>query len=128
MDNNYFDKLYPHVMGHMIAYKDDFLVCDRKLLADYSGGFILGYRSSGTNILLLCPNYVRDAAKPVLFGQDKHGNIEQLVANVDAFLFSNEKFIFGEGGNIRIVEKEKAKQIFKSWVPLITEYLNQKAA
>ncbi len=128
MDNNYFDKLYPLVMEHMIAYKDDFLVCDRKLLAGYSGSFILGYRDSGTNILLLCQNYAQDVARPVLFGDDKQGNIEQLIANVDTFLFSNEKFILGEGGNIYIVEKEKAQKIFRSWLPLFTGYLNQKAA
>lgn len=124
----YFDKLYPLVMPNLVAYKDDFLVTDRKLLAGYIGDFILGYRDTGTNLLLLSPAYLESVSRPLMFRSDQPGSVEQLVANVDAFLFSNQRFIFGCDGNVKVIDKEQAVKIFRSWLPVIDSYLNKKAA
>jgi hypothetical protein len=125
---NYFDKLYPLVMPSLIAYKDDFLVSDKKLLADYTGEFILGYRDTGTNLLLLNTEYLESVSRPLMFGTEQPGSVDQLIANVDAFLFSNQSFIFGCDGNVKVIDKEQAVKIFRSWLPAIDSYLNKKAA
>jgi hypothetical protein len=124
----YFDKLYPLVMPNLVAYKDDFLVTDRKLLVGYIGDFILGYREAGTNLLLLSPGYLELVSRPLMFVSEQPGSVDQLVANVDAFLFSNQSFIFGCDGNVKVIDKEQAVKIFRSWLPVMDSYLNRKTA
>ena len=123
----YFDKLYPLVMPKLVAYKDDFLVTDKKLLAGYIGDFILGYRETGTNLLLLSVAYLESVSRPLMFGSEQPGSVKQLVANVDAFLFSNQSFIFGSAGNVKVIDKELAVKIFRSWLPVIGSYLKKAA-
>ena len=106
---SYYCQLKPTVLGHLEAYKSDFLVHDRKALRRYHGRFILGIRSTGTNLLRLT--------------DDAPGQIKgTLVASAGfesvarAFLFdANERFFVGVSDQVLEVSRQRAEELFQTW-------------
>lgn len=128
MNNAYFDALYKPVMENLVSYRDDFLISDKELLADFTGEFMLACRASGTNLLKLCPDYIKGASKPISFaGIDGVPTIEQLDINVDAFFFRNDIYFHGVDGEVRQVSKSEAIGLYKSfrWRSQIKSFLGE---
>jgi hypothetical protein len=78
---SYFDQLAPQVLAHATHFRNDFLVYDREALEGFAGPFILGIRSTGTNLLRFGGPHSVDARFDMI---------------VRVFLFqANERFFLG---------------------------------
>lgn len=107
---DYHRKLAPMVLGVLEAYKDDFLVHDKRALSGFQGEFLLGVRSTGTNLLLFGGKTL-PTDKMALFEDSPDHRLEDLV---NAFLFrANGKFIHGCKGKVRWVNAQRARAIYE---------------
>jgi hypothetical protein len=107
---DYYRQLEPIVLAHVTHYREDFTESDRKALEGFEGEFLLGMRSTGTNLLRFGGDAAAEDAVQGLF----EGDQTRLCDLVDAFLFrANDRFIHGKDGQIVEVDREKAKRIFE---------------
>jgi len=96
----YYEQLTPIVMNYLVAYKDDFLVHDKRGFKDFQGEFLFGMRETGTNLLKF-----EGTVKP-----DKRFN-----ELVNAFLFqSNDRFFHGKDGWLVEINQQKAEKIYEA--------------
>jgi hypothetical protein len=91
---NYHEQLAPLVLDHVTHFRNDFLVYDRQALDGFAGAFILGIRSTGTNLLKFGGPHQADA------------RFDQIVR---VFLFhANERFFLGQDGRVTEVSRNRA--------------------
>lgn len=119
----YYKLLEPHVTKHVKNYLTDFTQWDHKELEGYTGKFIYGYRTSGTNLFLIDPffnalNEVLQTGKSAYFTERGMNEVKQAnlsfrgllnVMAIDPIFtgMNQEKFVIGENGKISHVSTEK---------------------
>lgn len=97
---SYYMQMKPEVLKTLKAYKDDFLVQDRKLLKNYKGRFLLALRETGTNIILFDKIDIKEYSP--------EGKADSKV-----WIFGyNNIFFYGDKGYVKMVSKEDAESIF----------------
>jgi len=93
------------VLPEVKAFKEDILVHDQNMLKGYAGRFIVGYRSSGTNLYRL--DLVLDACR---WERRNQGNSIECSHEFDvSFLSTNKSFLlFNEDGTSKKISKTEA--------------------
>jgi len=97
----YYAQLKKPVLKHVKAYRDDFIVTDKKLLRNYHGSFVHASRETGTDIALF--ENIKDHAQDSL-------------SSIALWLFKyNTKFFIGDQGVVKEVLKQEAEEMFQTF-------------
>ena len=100
---DYWEKLYPIVMDYVKHYRNDFLVHDKKALADVNE-FVMGIRETGTDTFIL--DYREDYYE--------NQTLDEILSNTTWVTRSgNDRFFWGKDGEITEITKDQAEKIMK---------------
>ena len=122
-DASYWEQLEVPVLKYLKNYQDDFNVYDKEQLEGYTGNFIFGCRTAGTNLLRLQNEHLLNVCRPIFANGTFDPSIETFDANVKAFLFSaNERFFLGRNSVVESVDKETALGYYNTCLPRIKRF------
>jgi hypothetical protein len=118
-----FEQLKAKVLPYLEHYQNDLLVHDKKILDEYTGPFVYGYRKTGTDLLRLHKNYDQITWKNQYLELDKAEEILRAELIWLTYEYRNSKFLYFDGNKLH----EKTKQeVEKIYLDNVTRIINAK--
>ena len=123
LNTSVFNQLVEIVLPQMNHYQDDLLVHDKAILQVYKGSFLYGYRTTGTDLLCLLPefkSYKENFKDKTLSDADIMKYLQEDIIWITGLKGErNKQFMFYDGNVLKPVTSDEADAILSNHLQTI---------
>lgn len=123
----YYQQVYSICTNYIKSYRTDLVNHLQDDLIGFSGDFIMGYRSSGCDILKLDKESILEYGQNLSPDEDITP-VDVIESSTKAFVFSNDEFLIGSSGKVNKVSRAEAVTFYRQYIPTFEFYFNSKTA
>lgn len=119
------------VSPHVKLYRDDLIKHDRKILEEYDGPFLYGYRETGTDLIRMKPGTLKDWFPDMMYQSTPFTDKVRMKDEEEAEKTlmgeliwvtrnsGNKNFLYYDGKTLSPVTEERVKLLWRNYVKAV---------